>query len=123
LGEIVNTSLAYRHNAVLLKLQGVHRSSILQIVNNFFLKACQFSETINVLATIVPQSAPQSFVKSRLYEAFSAKRAEILRHKWIESEKAGRDIGFDDALIDWTVHHHAAWRRACIARFKTENAA
>ena len=28
-------------------------------------------------------------------------REEILRHKWIESEKAGYDIGFERALLDW----------------------
>ena len=62
-------------------------------------------------------------MKSRLYQAYCAERKEILRHKWIESEKAGRDIGFDVALIDWTVHHHLAWRRAYIAKLKTENMA
>ena len=34
------------------------------------------------------------FVKeSALYKEFLAERAEILKHKWIESEKAGADIG------------------------------
>jgi hypothetical protein len=70
-----------------------------------------------------PRSAPESFMKLKLYQAFCAERTEILRHKWIESEKAGRDIGFDVALIDWTVHHHSAWRRAYIARLKAENEA
>ena len=31
---------------------------------------------------------------------------EILRHKWIQSEKAGRDLG-DEAAFDW-VNKHAA---------------
>jgi hypothetical protein len=75
------------------------------------------------MTPIVPQSGPGSFFKSRLYQAFCAEKAEILRHKWIESEKAGQDIGFDVALIDWTVHHHAAWRRAYIAKLKAENEA
>jgi hypothetical protein len=38
-----------------------------------------------------------------------AERAEILRHKWIESEKAGFDIGFDRALMDWIVRYRSAW--------------
>ena len=71
----------------------------------------------------VPQSVPESFMKSRLYQAFCAERAEILRHKWIESEKAGRDIGFDVALFDWIVHHHTAWRRAYLAKLGAENKA
>ena len=33
-----------------------------------------------------------------LYKEFLAEREEILKHKWIESEKAGSDIGFEKAL-------------------------
>ncbi len=36
---------------------------------------------------------------SVLYKEFLAEREEILRHKWIESEKAGQDIGFERALL------------------------
>jgi len=27
-----------------------------------------------------------------------------------KSERAGRDIGFDKALLDWIIRHRAAWR-------------
>jgi len=51
------------------------------------------------------------FVKnSALYKEFFAEREEILRHKWIESEKEGHDIGFEHALLDWIVKHRFAWR-------------
>lgn len=51
------------------------------------------------------------FVKeSLLYKEFLAEREEILRHKWIESEKAGHDIGFEKALLDWIVKHRSSWR-------------
>ena len=50
------------------------------------------------------------FQKSALYQEFLAERAEILRHKWIESEKVGHDIGFEKALLDWIVKHRAGWR-------------
>jgi hypothetical protein len=50
------------------------------------------------------------FQKSALYQEFLAEREEILRHKWIESEKVGHDIGFEKALLDWIVKHRAAWR-------------
>jgi hypothetical protein len=50
------------------------------------------------------------FQKSALYQEFLAEREEILRHKWIESEKLGHDIGFEKALLDWIVKHRAAWR-------------
>ena len=32
---------------------------------------------------------------STLYREFLAEREEIMRHKWLESEKAGADIGFE----------------------------
>ena len=49
---------------------------------------------------------------SSLYREFQAERDEILRHKWIESEKAGYDIGFERALTDWIVKHRSKWRKA-----------
>jgi hypothetical protein len=48
---------------------------------------------------------------SALYKEFLAEREEILRHKWLESEKAQQDIGFERALLDWIVKHRAAWRK------------
>ncbi len=48
---------------------------------------------------------------SILYKEFLAERDEILRHKWIESEKAGHDIGFEKALLDWIVRFRASWRQ------------
>ena len=47
---------------------------------------------------------------SVLYKEFLAERQEILCHKWIESEKAGYDIGFECALLDWTLKYRPAWR-------------
>jgi hypothetical protein len=41
---------------------------------------------------------------------FLHERAEILRHKWLESERAGQDIGFDKALLGWLINHRNAWR-------------
>lgn len=49
---------------------------------------------------------------SSLYREFQAEREEILKHKWIESEKAGRDIGFERALTDWILKHRSKWRRS-----------
>jgi hypothetical protein len=57
------------------------------------------------------QEDQSQFVKnSVLYKEFLAERAEILKHKWIESEKAGKDIGFEKALLDWIVKHRSSWR-------------
>ena len=34
---------------------------------------------------------------------------EINRHRWIESEKAGYDIGFESASMDWLEKFSSAW--------------
>ena len=47
---------------------------------------------------------------SALYRKFMEEREEILKHKWIESEKAGQDIGFEKALLDWVFNHREKWR-------------
>ena len=47
---------------------------------------------------------------SSLYKEFQAEREEILRHKWIESEKVGRDIPFENALTDWILKHRSKYR-------------
>jgi hypothetical protein len=49
---------------------------------------------------------------SSLYREFQAERDEILKHKWIESEKAGYDIGFERALTDWITKHRSKWRKS-----------
>jgi len=51
-------------------------------------------------------------MNSALYREFLAERDEILRHKWLESEKAGYDIGFERALLDWIVKHRSNWRKS-----------
>ncbi len=52
-----------------------------------------------------------AFVKrSSLYKEFLAEREEILKHKWIESEQLGYDIGFERALLDWIRYHRANWQ-------------
>jgi hypothetical protein len=64
------------------------------------------------------------FVKdSALYKEFLAERAEILKHKWIESEKAGKDIGFERALLDWIVKHRSNWRERRRKEARTEQSA
>jgi hypothetical protein len=55
-------------------------------------------------------ATPDIVKESLLYKEFLAEREEILRHKWIESEKAGHDIGFEKALLDWIVKHRSSWR-------------
>lgn len=59
-----------------------------------------------------PLSANDLLKNSSLYREFQAEREEILKHKWIESEKAGRDIGFERALTDWIIKHRSKWRKS-----------
>ena len=54
--------------------------------------------------------APSKTDPSRHYEAFLAMRKQILDYKWIESQKAGEDIGLERALREWTAKHRAVWR-------------
>src|SRR4051812_2271306 len=65
--------------------------------------------------TDMPETANgnESLVRnSSLYREFQAEREEILKHKWIESEKLGYDIGFEHALTDWIIKHRAKWRKS-----------
>jgi hypothetical protein len=58
-----------------------------------------------------PSSGNDLLKNSSLYREFQAEREEILKHKWIESEKAGYDIGFEKALTDWIIKHRSKWRQ------------
>ena len=53
---------------------------------------------------------------SSLYREFLAEREEILKHKWIESEKLGYDVGFEKALLDWTMKYRPKWRQTRISQ-------
>jgi hypothetical protein len=56
-------------------------------------------------------STSREFVKqSSLYQEFLAEREEILKHKWIKSEEAGRDVGLEAALVNWALHHRETWK-------------
>jgi len=72
----------------------------------------------------LPEEDQSRFVKNSVfYKEFLAERAEILKHKWIESEKAGKDIGFEKALLDWIVKHRSNWRERRMKEARTEKSA
>lgn len=56
-------------------------------------------------------SSPSTPVLSP-YAEFQAELSEIHRHKWLVSEKEGRDVGFERALTEWVDHHREKWRKA-----------
>lgn len=67
--------------------------------------------SFNSGSTDKTENTESDFVtNSILYKEFLAEREEILRHKWLESEKAGQDIGFEKALLDWIVKYRSSWR-------------
>lgn len=53
----------------------------------------------------------EAFLKSSsLYSRHEEINSEVDKHKWYESEKAGRDVGVDYAFFDWLLKHSNQWR-------------
>ncbi len=65
---------------------------------------------INTIMTKALTGTECFFYNSSLYKEFMEEREEILKHKWLESEKRGYDIGYSSALIDWIIKHRTKWR-------------
>ena len=59
-----------------------------------------------------PEDQNEFVKRSSLYQEFLAEREEILRHKWLESERLGKDIGFERALLDWIRKYRDGWRNS-----------
>ena len=55
-------------------------------------------------------AVPEFYINSLIYREFLEEREEVLKHKWLESEKKGYDIGYSAALIDWILRHRSSWR-------------
>ena len=70
-----------------------------------------------------PPEASDLVTNSVLYKEFLAERDEILRHKWIESEKIGRDIGFEKALLDWILKYRSGWRSNRVKTLRDQDTA
>jgi hypothetical protein len=75
----------------------------------------------NLDMTLLQEEQSQFVKNSVLYKEFLAEREEILKHKWIESEKAGADIGFEKALLDWIVKYRSSWRNKRLRGAKAES--
>ncbi len=46
-----------------------------------------------------------------LVELVQSQRQEVAKYKWLESEKAGHDIGWQRAFEEWLQFHFPAWAR------------
>lgn len=51
------------------------------------------------------------FKSTALYKAFQEEREQILLNKWYMSERAGYDVGFERALLDWVFNFREGWRK------------
>lgn len=56
-------------------------------------------------ATVEILAPGPAFAQSTLARYLLAGRDEILRHKWLLSERVNYDVDFDHALIDWVRRH------------------
>ena len=61
----------------------------------------------------IEDSARDAWVlNSRLVRAWSEMKQEILRHKWLESERAEEDIGWERARASWMLRHRGGFESA-----------
>lgn len=49
-------------------------------------------------------------LEASLFEILWSQQEEIETYKWIESEKNGRDIGWEQAVTEWQDRHYHAWK-------------
>lgn len=56
---------------------------------------------------------PQKFAieKSLVYQEMREASSEISKHKWCRSTEEHRDIGFDQAVTEWSRRHYSEWYR------------
>ncbi len=58
-------------------------------------------------------SAAEQWVRNtRLFREWEGIKREIQLHKWYESEKAGHDIGWERATVDWMIRHGGKGQKA-----------
>jgi len=53
----------------------------------------------------------REFYNSKMYQFLRLEIEEINKLKWIESEKAGRDIGKHKAVFLWVKYHRDDWKK------------
>jgi hypothetical protein len=76
---------------------------------------------ILVDTTKVKKNSVNSFVDPTgflYFKLIMEEAEEISRHKWIESEKVGHDIGTHKAHMSWMKHHRGDWIKAKIIKIK-----
>jgi hypothetical protein len=56
-----------------------------------------------------PPATGDPLKNASLQREFYAASEEIMKHKGVESEETGRDLGFERALTDWIIDHRSRW--------------
>lgn len=79
------------------------------ITNNRYFRNDMEKKVITKRKSKAPKISLES---SNFYNDILAEREEILKHKWLESEKVGHDIGFEKAFLDWVINHRDNWRKS-----------
>jgi hypothetical protein len=50
------------------------------------------------------------YARAKKLADIALERIEVLKHKWLESEKAGYDIGMETAKKSWKKSHAKKWK-------------
>jgi len=70
---------------------------------------------------VISPTASLGYREARQERMLAMERAEILKYKWIESQKAGRDLG-NEAVRDWIRLYSADFREWYQGEFSDESA-
>jgi hypothetical protein len=81
--------------------------------SHILVKAAEEILKLNYPTEYLKYTAMQKKFK-HVYQDYCKERDEIEKHKWLESEKVGKDIGFEKALMDWISYHRSNWRKTKI---------
>lgn len=57
--------------------------------------------------------------RSTVFREFQKEKHEINKLKWLESEKTGKDIGYQRALFMWARKHSLPYRAARLKRLNS----
>ena len=51
-------------------------------------------------------------LRASYFQEFLLERTKIGEHKWLESERQQRDIGWEQALTSWVRDQRSAWKKS-----------
>lgn len=80
--------------------------------STIWLALCVGISTLLLVASPYYNRKSKGDALNMMYEIIlhRAEQQEILKHKWVESEKAGYDIGVETAQDSWHKLHAEKWR-------------